>query len=323
MKLSIIIVNYNGGKDLKPCLTSVYRETKAISFEVILVDNGSTDGSVEIVEENFPQVRIIRNEENRGFAAANNIAIRQAAGQYILLLNPDTEVLNRAIEKTIEFMEDKLHVGIVGCKLVYPDRSVQPSVRPFPSVIGTFLEATFLYLVFPSKKVVRRNGIPNFEFAKTQKIDWLIGAYFMIRRSVLDKLGLLDEQFWIYGEEIDYCQRARSVGYETWYVADAEVIHHYGGMIPSLRVIVWLHFGWTIYIDKHYRGLTRLLITYLLYFGSVMRIIVYPIIGTVTFNKNLFAKAYYYAVGLFKVSTQRWKYEHHHVDEVVPWTRYL
>jgi GT2 family glycosyltransferase len=190
-------------------------------------------------------------------------------------------------------------------------------------VLGTFLEATFLYLVIPSKNVVRRNGIPNFELSKTQKIDWLIGAYFTIRRSVLDKLGLLDEQFWIYGEEIDYCKRAKDIGFETWYVADAEVIHHYRGMIPSLRVIVWLHFGWHLYLDKHYHGFKRFLIFCLRYFGSVLRIIVYPILGIATLNRQHFATAYYYVVALYKVLTQRWRYDHDHVGEVVPWTAYL
>ena len=324
MKLSIIIVNYNAGRTLGTCLSSIARETKDISYEVILVDNCSTDGSVEVVEKDFPDVKLIRNSENRGFAAANNIAVRNSAGEFILLLNPDTEILDGAIQKTVAFMESNPRVGVAGCKLLYPDRTLQPSVRPFPSVSGAFLEATFLYLLIPSKKVVRRRGIPNFDSSREAEVDWVIGAYFMMRRSVVERIGLLDEQFWIYGEEIDYCQRAKNAGFETWFIPHAAAVHHYGGMTSyTLRGIVWIHVGYKLYVHKHYRGARRLLLEYLKYLGIFLRAVLYPLAGCLTLNRRLFPKAYYYGVALYKVLTKKIEYVHGYAGKVEPWTKYI
>ena len=324
MKLSIIIVNYNGGEFLTTCLTSVYRQTQNISFELFLVDNASTDGSTEMVERGFPQVRVIRNAENRGFAAANNIAIRQAVGEYILLLNADTEILDQAIEKTVAFMEDKPHIGVVGCKLLYANGTQQPSVHGYHTVLGAFLDATFLHLLLPASVIVRGNGISYFDRSKAAEVDWVIGAYFMMRKSLLDTIGLLDEQFWLYGEETDICQRANDAGYETWYIPHAVVIHHWAMMNSyNLRLVVWMHLGRWLYIDKHIPGLRKFLILYLRYFGAALRVIVYPIVGCITFNKRWFSKAYYFGVALFKMITDLWRYDRNHIGEVVPWTKYI
>ena len=324
MKLSVIIVNYNGAKDLKPCLYSLYRETRDISFEIILIDNASTDGSVEIVENEFPKVQIIRNLENRGFAAANNIAIRQAEGEYILLLNADTETLDRAIEKTVAFMEGKPHIGVVGCKLVYADGTQQPSVHGYHTVLGAFLDATFLHLLIPASIVVRGRGISYFDRTEATEVDCVIGAYFMFRKSLIDTIGLLDEQFWIYYEEMDYCQRARDAGFETWYFPGAVVVHHWAGMTAfNLRSIVWLHISQKLYVDKHYHGIRKFLIIYLRCLGAAIRVFVYLILGCVTFKERWFFKAYCFAVALFRLLTDHWKYDPNNGGDVVPWTKYI
>jgi GT2 family glycosyltransferase len=324
MKLSIIIVNYNGGKVLRTCLSSIYRETKDISFEVILVDNASTDGSVELVEKDFSNVYVIRNTQNRGFAAANNIAIQKAAGEFILMLNADTEILDGAIQKTVAFMEGHPLVGIAGCKLVYPDRTEQPSVRGYPSVLSAFLDATFLYLLLPKGRVVRGKGICYFDSSKAQEVDWVIGAYFMIRRSVIDKIGLLDEQFWLYGEENDYCQRAKNSGFETWFIPHAVVVHHWAGMTAfNLRSIIWLHISQKLYADKHYYGPRRFLIIYLRYLGAALRVIVYSMVGCATLNKQWFYKAYFFGVALFTMLTDLRRYDRNHIGKVGPWTIYI
>jgi GT2 family glycosyltransferase len=324
MKLSIIIVNYNGGKVLRPCLASVYHETQRISFEIILVDNASTDGSVEIVEKDFPNVKVIRNAENRGFAAANNIAIRQATGEYMLLLNADTEILDQAIEKTVAFMEDKPNIGVVGCKLLYADGTQQPSVHGYHTVLGTFLDATFLHLLLPPSVIVRERGITHFDRTRAGEVDWVIGAYFMMRKSLLDKIGLLDEQFWLYGEETDICQRAKDAGFETWYIPHAVVVHHWGMMTAySLRLVVWMHLGRWLYIDKHMDGPRKYVILALRYFGAAIRVIVYSIVGCVTFKRQWFSKAYFFGVALFKMLTDLRRYDRNHKGEVIPWTEYI
>jgi GT2 family glycosyltransferase len=171
---------------------------------------------------------------------------------------------------------------------------------------------------------VREKGISYFDHTKAEEVDWVIGAYFMIRKSVMDNIGLLDEQFWLYGEETDFCRRAKTAGFETWYYPDAVVVHHWGGMTAyNVRVIVWLHLGVKLYADKHFHGARKFLIIYLRYFGAAVRVIVYPVVACITFNKQLFVKAYYYGVALFKLLTERWRYDHNHVGEVIPWTKYL
>lgn len=324
VRLSIIIVNFNGGKVLGTCLSSIFRETRDLSYEVILVDNASTDGSVEEVERTYPAVRILRNGTNRGFAAANNIAIREASGEYLLLLNPDTEILDGAIQKTAASMESRPGAGIAGCKLLYADRTVQPSVRGYPSILGAFLDATFLHVLLPRTWIVRGKGICSFDHFRAQEVDWVIGAYFMIRRSTVDRIGLLDEQFWIYGEETDYCQRAKDAGLETWYFPGGVVVHYWGGMTAyNLRVIVWLHIGVKLYVDKHFRGVRRFVIIYLRYAGAALRLVAYPLAACLRLDRKLFMKAYYYGVALYTLVTRRVRYRRGYAGPMVPWTEYL
>jgi hypothetical protein len=289
-----------------------------------VVDNMSTDGSREALAREFPSVKVIESRERLGFAAANNLALPKAKGEFVLLLNPDTEVLDRAIEKSVAFMEAHPKIGILGCRLLFPDGSVQPSVRGFPSVLFMFLEATFLYLLLPKNRVVRKTGIVHFDYGRPSEVDWVIGAYFLIRRSVIEKIGLLDEQFWIYGEEVDYCQTAREAGFETWYFPDARVMHYYRGMtVFTLKLAVYLYIGHKLYVEKHYTGIEAFFIKYFKYLGAALRMLVYPVVGLLTLNMRLFPKAYYYAVALYKVLTKRVTYIHGHTGKVKPWSRFL
>jgi GT2 family glycosyltransferase len=324
MKLSVVIVNYNSGKVLRTCLSSVFRETRDLAFEVILVDNASSDGSVDEVRRDFPLVRIICNPENRGFAAANNIAIREATGEYVLLLNPDTEIRDGAVQKTVAFMDSRPGAGIAGCTLLYADGSAQPSVRGFPSVLGAFLDATFLHMLLPRSWIVRGTGIASFDPSRAQEVDWVIGAYFLFRRSLVERIGLLDEQFWIYGEETDYCQRARDAGCATWYFPGATVVHDWAGMTAyTLRGIVWLHIGVKLYVDKQVHGVRKFVIIYLRYAGAALRLVAYPIAACVRMDRQLFTKAYYYGVALYTLVTRRVRYRRGYSGPVVPWTEYL
>jgi len=227
--LSIIIVNYNAKKLLQKCLRSVYTETKHVPFEVWVVDNNSTDTSGTMVRQNFPRVNLIENKENAGFAKANNQAIARCSGDYILLLNPDTLILQNAIEKTLDFMDGNPTVGICGCKVLNEDGTLQLACRrsiPTPGV--AFFRLTGLSKLFLNSKIAAKYNLTYLDPDSPHQVDVISGAFLMIRRKVVDVIGLLDERFFMYGEEMDWCLRAKKTGWTVMYYPSAEIIHYKG-----------------------------------------------------------------------------------------------
>lgn len=228
MDLSILIINWNTRDMLRDCLASVFDGAPAErSYEVIVVDNASGDGSQEMVRNEFPQVTMIMNDENRGFAAANNQAMAIASGANILLLNSDTLVHGDVLAKSIEYMDANWHVGAMGCRVLNADGSLQHSTSQFPS---------FLNLAFQTLGFDRFSHVPMFR--KYRMLDWdrqserfvptISGCYLMVRKQCIDAVGMLDEDFFFFGEETDWCRRIREAG---WRVAFAPVgnITHFGG----------------------------------------------------------------------------------------------
>jgi GT2 family glycosyltransferase len=228
MDLSIIIVNWKVKDLLEKCLQSVFEQTKNISFEVFVVDNNSGDGSVEMVRQKFPQVDLTASGENLGFAKGNNLAIKKSRGRYVLLLNPDTEILENALEKMVHFMDAHEDCGVAGCNLLNSDSSLQFSVRAFPDLASQVFILLKIHHLFPHSKAMYKYLVQNFDYGKTQEVDQVMGAFMIIRREVLDKIGLLDENFWIWFEEVDFCKRAKSAGWKIFYTPEAKIIHHYG-----------------------------------------------------------------------------------------------
>ncbi|HJW27806.1 MAG TPA: glycosyltransferase family 2 protein, partial [Saprospiraceae bacterium] len=253
LDVSIITVGTNEMHWLRPCLQSVFEQTRGIAFEMIVVDNASSDGTGEMLSREFPQVKVLRNDRNLGFAASNNKAILISSGRYILLLNPDTRILNGAIQETVAFMDSHSRAGLVGCKLKYPDGRFQPTAYSFPTVWNMFAEAIFLYKVFPKTKLFGSYHLSYLDYDSDVEVDWLIGAYFLIRREVTQKIGILDEQFFMYTEDTDYCYRIKQAGYEVWFTSKAEVEHYYGGFSGiNRRVVVWTHRSQVLFYQKHY-----------------------------------------------------------------------
>ncbi len=323
MDLSIIIVNTNERHVLKPCLQSVFAQTKGIDFEVIVVDNASTDGTLEVLANEFPQVKVIPNKENLGFAGANNRGIKEASGKYVLLLNPDTEVLNGAIQKTVEFMNEHPRAGIAGCKLIFPNGKLQASIRSFPTVWNLFVEATFLYKLFSRTKLFGKYYFSYFDYATDIQVDWVSGAYFLIRRETIDKIGILDEQFYLYTEETDYCYRAKQAGFEVWFIPHGEVIHYWGGMSAiNKRVAVWMQRSQLLFYQKHYHSYKRYLFITMKYFNLTIRFICYLLGGILLMNKNLITKSQYAGYAIYRLLTARWKYIHGYSGKVTPWEPY-
>lgn len=224
VELSIIIVNWNTCNLLRQCLKSIYQITENINFEVFVVDNASSDKSVQMVQNEFPQVKIIANKKNLGFAKANNQAIKQSQGEYILLLNPDTIVLSNAISKSINFLKNNPKVGILGCKILNPDNTWQPSCRTFPTIISQIVILLKLHNLFPH--LIKKYLMLEMDENKIQEVDQVMGAFFLIKKEVIEKIGYLDDKYWIWFEEVDFCQRAKRAGFKTYYFPEAQIIHY-------------------------------------------------------------------------------------------------
>ena len=214
------------------CLKSVYEQTMNINFEVIVVDNGSTDGTCEVVEKEFPQVKLIKNGKNLGFAKANNIGIKAASGKYAALVNSDIVVRGDCIEKMTDFMEQNNSVGMAGPRILNPDRTLQVSCRHFPAVWNNLCQTLGVNKVFPKSAFVSEPLMKYWSHDTERKVDVLSGCFWVIRRAALEKVGLLDEDFFIYGEDIDWCKRFHDAGWDVKFYPGAEAVH-FGGASSS------------------------------------------------------------------------------------------
>ena len=220
MDVSIILVSYNTKDLTRDCLRSIYEKTQGIEFEIFVVDNNSHDGSPEMIEQEFPDVRLIRNSENKGFGAANNIAIRQSNAKYIFCLNTDTILLNNAVKIFFDFMEhpDNQNVGLCGGNLFNFDMKPCISYAPFPNA----LNCTSLFWLF--KKILPQLFAPK-EIVNIIDVDSIIGADIFLRKDIFEEIGLFDENIFMYSEEIDLCKRVKDNGYEIKAIPEPKIIH--------------------------------------------------------------------------------------------------
>ncbi|HRY63514.1 MAG TPA: glycosyltransferase family 2 protein, partial [Patescibacteria group bacterium] len=226
MDLSIIIVSWQVKDLLQKCLGSLYQYTSGLKFEVFVVDNNSLDGTIEMVRQEFPQVNLIVNTQNLGFARANNQALKLSAGRHVLLLNPDTEFFDNALGQIVELMDKNREWGIAGCKILNPDKTIQSSVRRFPGWFDQTLVLLKLHHLKFFKKSLNKYWAKDFDYETVSVVDQVMGAFFMIRHSVLDQLGLWDEKYFYWFEEVDYCRRAKDAGFQVVYTPDPVIIHH-------------------------------------------------------------------------------------------------
>lgn len=228
MDLSIIIVNWNVRPLLERCLRSIYAKTHGLVYEVIVVDNASQDDSRDFLKEfaktksNF---KVIFNEKNLGFARANNQALRQASGKYILCLNPDTEIVDNSLAQAVEFMDRNKKCGIMGCRLVGVDNITQPSVRSFPTIKSQILILLKLHHLLPNLPPLRDYFIYDFNYNLLQEVDQVMGAFLLTRREIIDQIGFFDENFFLWFEEVDFCKRVKEKGWAVIYNPEIKVIH--------------------------------------------------------------------------------------------------
>ena len=241
VELSIVIVSWNVRDLLRQCLRSISSLSSSLSSEIIVVDNGSADGSVEMVQAEFPSVRVITNVDNRGFPTAINQGIGVAQGRYIFLLNPDTEVVDDALGTMVTFADVHSDVGIIGPQLLDPDGSVQSSRRRFPTLATAFFESTWLTHYAP-RSLLRHYQMLDTPDNATQDVDWVDGAAFMARRKAVEQVGLMDEGFFMYSEELDWCRRFRETGWRVVYLPAARIVHHRGKSSEQVVAASHIHF---------------------------------------------------------------------------------
>lgn len=276
MNLSIVIVNWNTRELLEQCLCSVYASPPPGNFEVWVVDNASQDGSRDMVLDKFPSVHLLANDDNPGFARANNLALRKACGRYILLLNPDTVVMPGAFETLISFMEETPEAGGAGSRLVNPDRTLQVSCYPRPTLFREFWRMFHLDMIWHLGKYPMK----RWSLEKSQEVDVLMGACLILRCEALEQVGFLDEDYYIYSEEVDLCYRLQQAGWRLYWVPKAQVIH-YGGQSTqqvAQEMFLRLYQGKILYFRKHYGRLAVQIYKVILYAASLWRLVLTPLV---------------------------------------------
>jgi hypothetical protein len=252
MDLSIVIVNWNTSALLIQCLDSIYQAVPRLTFEIIVVDNGSTDDSVSAICNKFPDVRIISNDLNLGFAKANNQGLAAGRGRYFLLLNSDTLVLPDALNRLVAVADHNPGVGIIGPKLLNMDGTLQKSWATFPTFWSELVGKNFR----------RRHSVANSQFA--YEVDWIMGACMLVRSEIVTDVGMLDEDYFMYSEETDWCYRTKRKGWKVWYLSNSEIYHLGGGSAnrSNLTQLVLLYRSKIFFFRKHYGNYQATLLRY-------------------------------------------------------------
>jgi GT2 family glycosyltransferase len=266
-----VIVNWNVRELLQRCLHSILRSAIPVPhtpgiwqyrsvdlpiwrFEILVIDSASEDDSVSMVKTEFPHVRLYASERNLGYTGGNNLGMRQSQGCYVLLLNPDTEVLDDALAAMVGYMACNPQVAVVGPQLLWPDGSVQSSQRRFPSLHTALIESTFLQKWFPNHPALRHYYMQDRPDSEAGAVDWLNGSCLLVRRNVIEQVGLLDDRFFMYSEELDWQKRIVDAGWKVVYLPRARVVHHEGK--SSGQVVAFRHIRFStskvLYFLKHH-----------------------------------------------------------------------
>lgn len=274
MDIAIIIVNWNTRDILGQCLQSVFASQTAKQFEVWVVDNGSSDGSKQMIKEIYPHTRLISNGDNVGFARANNQAVELSSGDYVMLLNPDTMVEKDVIEILANYLDQNPEIGAVGPRLLNPDGTLQESAYPEPTLPREFwrmfhLDRFHYYAEYP---------MDSWSEEVAREVDVLMGACLLIRRKALDQVGLLDEEFFVYSEEVDLCTRIRNFGWRISWLPTVKVLHLGGQSTQQVQqeMFLQLYKGKIQYFRKHHSAIEVWLYKFVLFLATLVRLVLTP-----------------------------------------------
>lgn len=225
--ISVVIVCTNERELLQTCLASIFDAPPTLPMEVIVVDNASTDGSADMVKERFPSCRIITNQHRLGFAPNNNLGIREARGHYLLLINSDAWVRPGAIDALVRFMDEHPRVGICGPRIFNPDGTLQLSCRRFPTVRSVLARRVPLFRWLLPKGILTEHLMEDWDHDSERPVDWLLSACLLVRQQAIDEVGIMDDAYFLYAEDVDWCWRMWQHGWQVYYVPEAEAFHHY------------------------------------------------------------------------------------------------
>jgi GT2 family glycosyltransferase len=310
LDLSIIIVNYNTGGLTIDCIKSISKFTKGIDFEIVLVDNGSTDDSISSFKSlKLNNLKLIESKKNLGFGGGNNLGLKHATGRYILYLNSDTLLLENSLEKMTNWMDKNPQAGGATCKITFNDNSPQANGGSTPNLFRVFLWATFLddlpliYNLFGSY-----HPNPSAKFLSNSKKpvqqDWIIGAFLLVRREVIEKVGGFDDSIFMYGEDVEYSYRIRKAGFSLWYFPDTKIIHYgsastnsevvnFSGKSTGKKNAILGEFeGLKAFYKKHYSKLSYMNLLICLRLAAIFRIIMFGIIKRQPQAVKIYAEAY-------------------------------
>jgi O-antigen biosynthesis protein len=306
LDISVIIVNYNVKEFIQNLVHSIYKSAGNLSYEIIIVDNASSDGSVELITSLFPEIKLIANKENLGFGKANNLGIKEAKGDYLLFLNPDTIVREDTFIKMLEFFRNVPDAGLAGCRILNPDGTLQLACRrSFPGPWTSFCKVTGLSTLFPHSRIFARYNLTYLDENKTYEVDAVSGSFMMMKREVYEKIGGFDEQFFMYGEDLDLCYRVQKAGYKVYYVHTTEIIHYKGESTKrsSLDETKFFYDAMHLFVRKHLSSsfiveiILQTAIVFRKFFaflGKRRLIVLSMLLDFIFFNLSLFAAEKFY-----------------------------
>ena len=280
MDLSVIIVNWNTKKLLQNCLSSIFKLTKDVTFEVIVVDNGSKDGSQNMVNKNFPRAKLISNKDNLGFTKANNQGIKIASGQYVLLLNSDTYLIENSLKNLVEKARSLDNLGALGPLLLNEDHSIQQSVGFFPHLPQVFWWMSFIDDL-PGGSALKPYHVDHDSFYKKERqVDWVTAAAILVPSKLISQIGPLDENIFMYGEEVEWCFRIKKTKYKVYFTPKTKIIHiGRGSHKKSTEAFVGEYKGIIYFYKKYKDNLSLQIARFLLKIGALARILIFGVLG--------------------------------------------
>lgn len=291
IEISIIIVNYNTPELTAKCIDSIVQYTK-VPFEIIVVDNASSDSSVKTLSKYEKQktIKLIESKKNLGFAGGNNLGIDKSQGNFILLINSDTEIKDSVIDNVAQWMRTKHKAGIASCTLIGPDGELQSPGGNFPDLVRAISWMTIEDIPFV-KNLIPPFHLPAIKYDSPTKLDWVSGTFFMIKREVIKQIGKLDDDYFMYTEEVDYCFRAATKGWESWLVPMWSIKHYGKASSNNEFALIQEYKGIKLFYNKHYPTWQMPILRFFLKIGSLLRVIAFTMLRRPDTVK-IYAKAY-------------------------------